>query len=120
MGSMSLVTKNTIYVVNYGSEDDIVWVSEKDYHGDLLDKQYTGQYYTEEQVTAYFKESISLEEAVSRNLIKCLRFRRMGSSDKTDTIKTMLKVKGLLETLNFLCETKLNLSNEDLKSLLNG
>lgn len=49
MGSMELVKKNTIYL--YGnSKNDIVWVGENDYHGDLLDKHYSGQYYSSEDV----------------------------------------------------------------------
>lgn len=77
MGSMNYLQKNTIYLCNYGTKDDIVWIGEKDYHGDALDKQFTGQYYTSDQVSKYFKGAIDLEDVVSRDLITLNRFKRM-------------------------------------------
>ena len=41
----------------------------------------------------------------------------MSSSDKKVTVKTMLEVKGLSETLDFLSETKLNFSENFLESI---
>lgn len=43
----------------------------------------------------------------------------MGKLDKTNTIKAMLKLKGLPETLNFLSKTNLGLSAKDIASLTN-
>lgn len=113
MGSMSLVKKGAIYL--YG-KNSIVWIGEE-YHGDFLDRHYRGQYYTEEEVSRYLGKEISLEEAISRGLVKYDRFSRMNSSDKTETVKTMLKVKGIIETLDFLSTTKLNLSENFLKDI---
>ena len=112
MGSMNLVKKGAIYL--YG-DNRIVWIGEE-YHGDFLDRHFRGQYYTEEEVSKYLGIEISLEEAISRGLVKYDRFSRMSSSDKADTVKTMLKVKGILETLDFLSQTKLDLSKEFLQS----
>ena len=41
----------------------------------------------------------------------------MSSSDKAMTIKTMLEVKGISKTLDFLANTNLNLSKEFLESV---
>ena len=116
MGSMSLVKQGAIYLYN---DNDIVWVG-LEYNGYFLDRHYSGQYYTEDDVLKYFKREITLKEAVSLNLISYFRFSRMGKADKVDTIKTMLEVKGLLETLDFLSQTELGLSKEYLESILNS
>lgn len=118
MGTMNYLQKNTIYLCNYGTKDDIVWIGEQDYHGDAVDKQFIGQHYTSAE-TVYFRGTISLEDAVSRNLIKHDRFKRMGNVDKVNTVKAMLKLKGLPETLNFLAQTDLNLCIDDICSLSN-
>lgn len=116
MGSISLVKKGAIYLYN---NNDIVWVGEE-YHGDFLDRHFRGQYYTRDEVLKYFKREITLKEAVSLNLVSYSRFTRMGKADKVDTIKMMLEVKGLLETLDFLSQTELGLSKEYLESILNS
>lgn len=113
MGSMNLVKKGSIYL--YG-KNSIIWIGEE-HHGDFLDRHYRGQLYTEEEVSRYLGKEISLEEAISKGLVKYDRFSRMHSSDKTETVKTMLKVKGILETLDFLSTTQLNLSREFLESV---
>lgn len=43
----------------------------------------------------------------------------MRNIDKTNTVKTMLKLKGLPETLNFLAQTDLGLYVNDIWSLSN-
>ena len=71
----------------------------------------------EQDISRYLGKEISLEEAISRDLVKYDRFSRMNSADKKETVKIMLKVKGLLKTLDFLSQTKLDLSEEFLESV---
>lgn len=118
MGTMNYLQKNTIYLYRSGNEDSIVWIGDKDYYGDALDKHFTGQYYTSDEM-AYFKGKISFETAISRNLIKHDRFKRMGNIDKTNTVKTMIRLKGLPETLNFLAQADLGLCINEIWSLSN-
>ena len=114
MGSMSLVKKGAIYLYD---DKNIVWVG-KEYNGDFLDRHYSVPSYSEDDVKNHFKKEISLKEAISMNLIFHTRFSRMSADDKKEVVKTMLEVKGLLETLDFLSQTKLDLSKEFLESTL--
>ena len=116
---MSLVKKNSIYL--FGEKrNKIVWVGDSYFHNNFLDKQYTGHYYTEDLVKNFFKEEITIEEALQRNLISYDRFQHMDDCDKETTLKLMLKLKGIAKTLNFLSQDSLHLSEKELMAILNS
>lgn len=113
-----LVEPNGIYECNYGKYSEIFWVGKRfNNYNEFLDKQYTGQLYGVDSLPKNYKK-ITLEKAVKKGLITFERFMLMNSYDKTETIKIMLKGKGIISTLNFIADAKLDISEKEIKDIL--